>query len=86
MVIKKEVLLIVAAAVMIFTVLTIFYIPRSKSPEAIRKTGVVEGTEVNISSMITRRGQRRAGPLRGTLQKKSPPRQTAISHQPPMAY
>ena len=52
---KKKIIFIAAPVLIILTILSVFYAHRNKAPTAIRTTGVVEGTEVNVSSMITGR-------------------------------
>ena len=52
---RKKIIFIAGMALVAIAVLAIFYARRNKIPTSIRTTGVVEGTEVNISSMITGR-------------------------------
>jgi HlyD family secretion protein len=52
---RKKIVFIAVTVLMILIVLAVFYARKSKGPSAIRTTGVVEGIEVNISSMIAGR-------------------------------
>jgi HlyD family secretion protein len=52
---KKRSILIAVAALIIITVLIFFFINKGKKSETIKSTGIIEGTEVNLSSKVSGR-------------------------------